>query len=186
MVPIVAVIFIGLTPGDEIWSTSGLHRSALIYISTTLQLMIGVGIGTLIIGVGTAWLVSTCRFPGKSIFEWALLLPMAMPAYVIAYVYTDILEYAGTVQGLLAGPVRLDNQTGILVPGNPFARRRRIDDDIGSVPLCLSAVARLPSWNSRFACWRPAGSLGGDRGGASFPSPCRWPDRPSSSACRWC
>ena len=100
VVPIVTVIFIGLTPGDEIWS----HLASTVlplYVSTTLQLMIGVGTGTLIIGVGTAWLVSTCRFPGKSIFEWALLLPMAMPAYVIAYVYTDILEYAGPVQGLL-------------------------------------------------------------------------------------
>ena len=99
-VPIIAVIFIGLTPGDEIWSH--LVSTVLpLYISTTFQLMIGVGVGTLTIGVGTAWLVSTCRFPGKSIFEWALLLPMAMPAYVIAYVYTDILEYAGPVQGLL-------------------------------------------------------------------------------------
>ena len=99
-VPILAVIFIGLTPSDEIWS----HLASTVlplYISTTLQLMIGVGAGTLIIGVGTAWLVSTCRFPGKRMFEWALLLPMAMPAYVIAYVYTDILEYAGPVQGLL-------------------------------------------------------------------------------------
>ncbi len=100
VVPIIAVIFIGLTPGDEIWS----HLASTVlplYISTTIQLMIGVGAGTLIIGVGTAWLVSTCRFPGKRLFEWALLLPMAMPAYVIAYVYTDILEYAGPVQGLL-------------------------------------------------------------------------------------
>ena len=99
-VPILAVLYIGLTPSDEIWS----HLASTVlplYISTTLQLMIGVGIGTLIIGVGTAWLVSTCRFPGRRMFEWALLLPMAMPAYVIAYVYTDILEYAGPVQGLL-------------------------------------------------------------------------------------
>jgi len=99
-VPILAVIFIGLTPSDEIWS----HLASTVlplYISTTLQLMIGVGIGTLVLGVGTAWLVSTCRFPGKRIFEWALLLPMAIPAYVIAYVYTDILEYAGPVQSLL-------------------------------------------------------------------------------------
>ncbi len=99
-VPIITVIFIGLTPSDAIWS----HLASTVlplYISTTLQLMIGVAVGTLIIGVGTAWLVSTCRFPGKKIFEWALLLPMAMPAYVIAYVYTDILEYAGPVQGLL-------------------------------------------------------------------------------------
>jgi iron(III) transport system permease protein len=63
--------------------------------------MVGVGVGTLIVGVGTAWLVSTCRFPGKRLFEWALLLPLALPAYVIAYVYTDILEYAGPVQALL-------------------------------------------------------------------------------------
>ncbi len=99
-VPIVVVIFIGLTPSDDIWS----HLASTVlplYISTTLGLMIGVGIGTLIIGVGTAWLVSTCRFPGKRLFEWALLLPMALPAYVIAYVYTDILEYAGPLQGLL-------------------------------------------------------------------------------------
>ena len=98
--PIIAVIFIGPTPGDDIWS----HLASTVlplYISTTLQLMIGVGAGTLVIGVGTAWLVSTCRFPGQRIFEWALLLPMAMPAYVVAYVYTDILEYAGPVQGLL-------------------------------------------------------------------------------------
>ncbi len=100
VLPIVAVLYIGLTPSDEIWT----HLASTVlplYISTTLQLMIGVGIGTLIIGVGTAWLVSTCRFPGRRLFEWALLLPMAMPAYVIAYVYTDILEYAGPVQSLL-------------------------------------------------------------------------------------
>lgn len=98
--PIVAIVFIGLTPQDNIWG----HLAATVlptYIAKTLQLMIGVGLGTLVIGVGTAWLVSTCRFPGRRIFEWALLLPMAMPAYVIAYVYTDILEYAGPVQGLL-------------------------------------------------------------------------------------
>ncbi|NQV47870.1 MAG: iron ABC transporter permease [Rhodospirillaceae bacterium] len=99
-VPILTVLYIGLTPGDEIWS----HLVSTVlpgYITTTLLLMIGVGTGTFIIGVGTAWLVSTCRFPGKRMFEWALLLPMAMPAYVIAYVYTDILEYAGPVQVLL-------------------------------------------------------------------------------------
>ncbi len=100
MAPVLAVLSIGLTPSDDIWAH--LVSTVLpLYISTTLRLMIGVGIGTLIIGVATAWLVSTCRFPGRRFFEWALLLPMAMPAYVIAYVYTDILEYAGPVQGLL-------------------------------------------------------------------------------------
>ena len=100
VMPIVAVLLISLTPSDGIWAH--LVSTVLpLYIGTTLLLMVGVGVGTLIIGVGTAWLVSMCRFPGKSMFEWALLLPMAMPAYVIAYLYTDILEYAGPIQTLL-------------------------------------------------------------------------------------
>jgi len=98
--PIAAVGYISLTPGDDIWNHL-LSTVLPLYVSTTLLLMIGVGTGTLIIGVGTAWLVSMCRFPGKTIFEWALLLPMAMPAYVIAYLYTDILEYAGPIQTML-------------------------------------------------------------------------------------
>ena len=100
ILPILTVILISLTPSDNIWE----HLASTVlplYISTTLLLMIGVGLGTLIIGIGTAWLVSMCRFPGRRIFEWALLLPMAMPAYVIAYLYTDILEYAGPVQVML-------------------------------------------------------------------------------------
>ena len=44
------------------------------------------------------WLVAYCEFPGKKQFEWALMLPLAMPTYIIAYVYTDLLDYAGPVQ----------------------------------------------------------------------------------------
>ena len=98
--PIVAVIGLAFSPSDGIWE----HLASTVlplYVSTTLQLMLGVGLGTLVIGVGTAWLVTMCRFPGRRIFEWGLLLPMAVPAYVIAYVYTDLLEFAGPVQGLL-------------------------------------------------------------------------------------
>ena len=63
--------------------------------------MLGVGVSVLITGVTTAWLITMCRFPGHRIFEWLLLLPMAFPAYVIAYAYTDLLEYSGAVQGFL-------------------------------------------------------------------------------------
>jgi len=100
MLPILAVILLAFSPGDDIWG----HLSSTVlplYVANTVQLMIGVGCGTFLIGVGGAWLVTMYRFPGKAVFEWALLLPMAMPAYVIAYVYTDILEYAGPVQGAL-------------------------------------------------------------------------------------
>ena len=99
-VPIFAVIYLALTPSENIWP----HLVSTVlsgYISTTLILMAGVGLGTLLIGVGTAWLVTMCRFPGRRRFEWGMLLPMAMPAYIIAYVYTDILEYAGPVQAAL-------------------------------------------------------------------------------------
>jgi len=100
LLPIVSVFYVAFTPGDNIWG----HLASTVlptYISTTLTLMVGVGTGTVVIGVGTAWLVAMCRFPGKKLFEWALLLPLAMPAYVIAYVYTDLLDYAGPLQGML-------------------------------------------------------------------------------------
>ncbi len=63
--------------------------------------MLGVGAGVAIIGVTTAWLVTSCRFPGSRSLEWMLLLPLATPAYVLAYVYTDWLEFSGGVQTAL-------------------------------------------------------------------------------------
>lgn len=71
------------------------------YILTTILLLIGVATGTLVIGIGTAWIVTHYEFPGRFFLVWALLLPFAIPSYVIAYVYTDLLEFAGPVQSLL-------------------------------------------------------------------------------------
>lgn len=71
------------------------------YVVNTLWLLLGVGLGTLVIGTGTAWLCSVCRFPGRGVLEWALLLPMALPTYAIAYGYAGLLEYAGPVQSAL-------------------------------------------------------------------------------------
>lgn len=68
------------------------------YVSNSLVLMAGVALGTFILGTSTAWLTTMCNFPGRRIFEWALLLPMAMPAYIIAYTYTGMLEFAGPIQ----------------------------------------------------------------------------------------
>ena len=96
-VPLVSVVAIALAPSGDIWQ----HLASTVlghYVSTTLLLMLGVGVGTLVIGTSTAWLVTMCRFPGVGVFEWALLLPLAVPAYVTAYVYTDVLEFAGPVQ----------------------------------------------------------------------------------------
>ena len=64
--------------------------------------MLGVGCLSLIFGVSTAWVITRYNFLFKFFFEWALLLPAAVPAYIIAYTYTDIFEYAGPVQGMLS------------------------------------------------------------------------------------
>ena len=71
------------------------------YIATTLWLCVGVGLSAAIIGVGTAWLVTHFDFPLRRTFEWALVLPLAMPAYVMAYAYTDLLQFTGPVQSWL-------------------------------------------------------------------------------------
>ncbi len=71
------------------------------YVLNSLLLMAGVAVGVIFGGVLTAWIITMCRFPGRRVFEWALLLPMAMPAYVMAYAYTDLLQFSGPVQSML-------------------------------------------------------------------------------------
>jgi iron(III) transport system permease protein len=99
----VAIILASLfTNSSDAWG----HLAATVlpeYIRNSLVLMVGVGLGVLVIGVSTAWLVSTCQFWGRRWFEWLLLLPLAAPTYILAYVYTDTLEYFGPVQTALRG-----------------------------------------------------------------------------------
>lgn len=71
------------------------------YVVNTLCLITWVGGGVIVVGVGTAWLVAMHDFPGRRFFEWALVLPLAIPAYVLAYVYTDFLQFVGPVQTAL-------------------------------------------------------------------------------------
>jgi iron(III) transport system permease protein len=66
-----------------------------------LALAIGAGLGAALLGTGAAWIVATYRFPGHRWLEWALLLPLAMPTYVIAYAYTDFLQFSGVLQSAL-------------------------------------------------------------------------------------
>lgn len=68
------------------------------YVTHSILLVLGVTFGTLSMGVTTAWLTSMCAFPGKKLFVWTLLLPLAMPAYIIAYTYTGMFDFAGPVQ----------------------------------------------------------------------------------------
>ena len=72
-----------------------------VYVGNTLALGAMVAIGAGAVGVGAAWLVTMCRFPGRPAFEWALALPLAFPAYVLAYAYTALLDHPGPVQTAL-------------------------------------------------------------------------------------
>ncbi len=95
--PLIAVASIALTPAPDIWRH--LYDTVLFgYIERTLILIAGLGLGTFILGTGTAWLVTMCRFPGRGLFNWALVLPLAVPTYILAFVFTDQLEYAGNLQ----------------------------------------------------------------------------------------
>jgi iron(III) transport system permease protein len=100
LTPVASVVFLALHPSGGIWRHL-LDTSLPVYIKNTLALMGGVGICVLVTGLATAWLVTMCKFPGRKLFEWFLLFPLAIPAYVMAYAYTDLLEYSGPVQASL-------------------------------------------------------------------------------------
>ncbi len=99
--PVLAVISHVLSTGTgDTWA----HLSATVlpdYIRSTLVLCVGVGFGTACMGVGAAWLVTRYDFPLRGALEWALVLPLAVPAYVMAYTYTDLLQFVGPVQTAL-------------------------------------------------------------------------------------
>ena len=79
------------------WSHLVEYKLELV-VQNSLVMILGVSLTTVVIGVGCAWLVTMCQFPGRWILEWALLLPLAVPAYIMAYTYSDFLAYAGPVQ----------------------------------------------------------------------------------------
>ena len=100
LMPIVALVFLAWGETDGLMK----HLLATVlgrYFLNTMMLMVGVAVIALFFGVSSAWVVSRYHFPGRSILEWMLVLPAAVPAYIIAYTYTDFFEYAGPVQTTL-------------------------------------------------------------------------------------
>jgi iron(III) transport system permease protein len=99
-IPVMVVLGYLFEPAAEVWR----HLAETVlrdYVINSLLLMVGVAIGVLLLGVSTAWLTSMCQFPGRALFEWSLLLPMAIPAYIIAYTYTGLFDFAGPFQTAL-------------------------------------------------------------------------------------
>ena len=95
--PLLALLgFIG-QPTQGLWA----HLASTVlpeYLRNSALLCLGVGVGTLALGAGAGWLVTMYRFPGQRLLNWVLVLPLAMPAYVLAYAYTDFLQVSGPLQ----------------------------------------------------------------------------------------
>lgn len=95
--PIFAILVNLGQPAPDVWQ----HLVSTVLpemLRNTVLLMLGTGLGAMIIGTGCAWLVTMTEFPGRRLLSWALFLPLAMPAYVSAFVYSDLLQFAGPLQ----------------------------------------------------------------------------------------
>ena len=99
--PVLAIVTRGLAPGT---GATWIHLANTVlpgYVANTLALVVLVALGAAVGGTVSGWLVARRRFPGSGFLEWALMLPLAMPSYVMAYAYTDFLQYAGPLQSAL-------------------------------------------------------------------------------------
>jgi iron(III) transport system permease protein len=123
MLPVLAVLASWWPVGD-----SGVQAAAILremagtvlpdYVGTTLLLCLMVTVGVALVGLSTAVAVTLFEFPGRRVFEWALLLPLAMPAYVVAYAYTDFLQFGG--------PLQMGLRSALGVQGRMFPEVRNV------------------------------------------------------------
>jgi len=100
LAPLVVICVASLSPDAQIWS----HLTRYVLpevIQTTVLLVIGVAVTSGLLGTFLAWLTAMCEFPGRKFFDWALLLPLAIPAYVLAFVAVGFLDYSGPLQSML-------------------------------------------------------------------------------------
>ncbi len=98
--PVVSVVVLALSPGENVWP----HLAATVLppaMLNTALLALGTGALTLSIGTAAAWLVTMYRFPGREVVDRLLVVPLAMPTYIVAYCHAEVFDYAGPVQSLL-------------------------------------------------------------------------------------
>lgn len=100
LIPLLVVLASFLSPQPEIWSHLVQHVLPDL-LTNTFWLLLGVALGTGVLGTTLAWLTTVCEFPGRRFFSWALVLPLAIPAYVTAFVSIGLLDFTGPVQTLL-------------------------------------------------------------------------------------
>ena len=100
VIPLANLLAIALSGDAEFWRDNAAYVLP-VAIRETVLLLAGVALATAIIGAGTAWLVTAFRFPGRDALAWLLALPLAIPTYIVAYIYVDICDALGPVQNLM-------------------------------------------------------------------------------------
>lgn len=146
MLPLLSVAIIassgGGAAGPGVWShlvESGLAR----YTFNSVALLVLVAVGVIAVGVGAAWLTALCEFPGRAWLEVALMLPLALPGYVIAYAYTDFLQFSGPVQSGLRGLLGVDGSQW-MAAGYWFPEVRSLPGAAAMLVLVLYPYVYLP------------------------------------------
>lgn len=102
LLPVGVVLSSLLQPAGDVWQHL-IDNVLAELVSNTLWLMLGVGLCSAILGVSLAWLTAACNFPGRRFFSWAMMLPLAMPTYVLAFTLIGLLEFTGPLQTWLRG-----------------------------------------------------------------------------------
>lgn len=115
LAPVLALAWNAMQGSTGLWSHLAQHvlpRAGL----NTLMLLVGVGVLAAALGAGSAWLVSAYQFRGRGVLSWALLLPLAMPTYIVAYAYLDLLHPLGPIQSLLRALLGIDSPRDFRLP----------------------------------------------------------------------
>ncbi|WP_444814959.1 ABC transporter permease [Variovorax brevis] len=115
LIPVISLAWLALGTGLQHWSHLAQHVLPQAALNTAV-LLAGVGVLVLVIGTGCAWLVTACDFPGRRVLNWALLLPLAMPTYIVAFAYLDLLHPIGPVQGAIRWALGFDSPREFRLP----------------------------------------------------------------------
>ncbi len=115
MAPVVTLLWLAGRSDLSHWTHLAQHVLPMAALNTLL-LLAGVGVLVLVIGAGCAWLVAACDFPGRTVLQWALLLPLAMPTYIVAFAYLDLLHPIGPVQGAIRWVLGYDSPRQFRLP----------------------------------------------------------------------
>ncbi len=115
VLPVIGLVAIAAQGSGDAWP----HLLAYVLpktVADTLVLLLGVGLVVIALGTSLAWLLTAYDFPGRRLFEWALLLPLAVPTYIVAYAYLDLLHPIGPVQGALRMVLGISNPRDLWFP----------------------------------------------------------------------